>query len=229
MQHTNHSVPRPVILSPASPSELLDYVLASHRHPTNVLVCWPRKQFLGALVQDIGGRTGQDDQHRRHALLEAPLAQVAVSRHVAMAFVPTVTHLRSYLATFFACDSRTPPPPSLYGPPSPDGPPPLLLVYGFLELHRDGTEWSAQGLNTSAAGLVESAARNGLRAAIVEPRKTESPEELGTSLDETVPILSESKMRDDGSWSGRLVPVRCILGRWFVPEAPGGNPGGMNG
>ncbi|KAM4060524.1 hypothetical protein HRG_001917 [Hirsutella rhossiliensis] len=225
--------PRPVVLSPATPSELLDYILASHTHPTTLLVCWPKKQFLDALIQDVKDKLvphdGQDDQHPHHALLGAPLMQVAISRHIAMAFVPTVTHLRSYLAAFFTCDSKAPPPPldaapslSSAGP----QPPPPLLVYGFLELHRDGTEWSAQGLNTSAAGLVESAARNGLRAAIVEPRKTESRDELEASLGEGVPILNGSKMRDDGTWSGRVVPVRRVLGRWFVLEAPSDNPGG---
>lgn len=218
-------LPPPVFLSPAAPSELLDSILAVHVHPTTVLVCWPRKQFLEALIQDVKENhvpcPNDDGDHRSHPLLRATLRQVAVSRHIAMAFVPTVTHLRSYLAAFFACDSKTPPPPAEAAPPSGRcRPSPLLLVYGFLELHRDGTEWSAQGLNTSAAGLVESAARNGLKPAIVEPRKTESPEELATTLGEGVPVLNGSKMREDGTWSGRVVPVRRVLERWFQVETP---------
>lgn len=216
-----------MMLSPATPSELLDYMLARHSHPTTLLVCWSKKQFLDALVEDVEARLvprgGHNDQHHRHALLGAPLMQVAVSRHIAVVFIPTVTHLRSYLAAFFACDSKTPPPP-LETAPSSSPAPPLLLVYGLVELHRDGTEWSAQGLNTSAAGLVESAARNGLRAALVEPRKTESRDELGVSLGAGVPILSGSKMGDDGTWSGRVVPVGRVLGRWFEVEAPTDSP-----
>ncbi|KAL1843176.1 hypothetical protein VTJ49DRAFT_2727 [Mycothermus thermophilus] len=54
---------------------------------------------------------------------------------------------------------------------------PLLLVYDFLALHRHTSEWSAQGIGASAAGLVEAAARTGLRAVVVEGRQR--PQEQG--------------------------------------------------
>ncbi|POR35347.1 Uncharacterized protein TPAR_04467 [Tolypocladium paradoxum] len=214
-------MPRPIVLSPATPCELLTYILSYHTHPTTLLISWPRQQFLDALVQDIRQQLPQpssrDDDHPspNHPLLKATLMQVAVSRHIRIAFIPTVTHLRAYLATFSAAESPIPPPPNL----TPSDRAPLLLVYGFLELHRDGSEWSAQGLNTSAAGFVESAARNGFRAASVEPRRTDADDELRKALAENVPVLSGSTRRDDGSWSGRTVPIQRVLARWFEFES----------
>ncbi|PNY23542.1 Uncharacterized protein TCAP_06519 [Tolypocladium capitatum] len=216
-------MPRPIVSSPATPSELLTSILTYHTHPTTLLISWPRQQFLDALVRDIdqqqlpppASQDTDDAASPNHPLLKATLMQVAVSRHIRIIFVPTITHLRAYLATFSAAESRIPPPPNL----RPSGVAPLLLVYGFLELHRDGSEWSAQGLNTSAAGFVESAARNGFRAVIVEPRRTDADDELRKALGENLPVLSGSMKRDDGSWSGRTVPIQRVLARWFEFES----------
>ncbi|KND92056.1 hypothetical protein TOPH_03567 [Tolypocladium ophioglossoides CBS 100239] len=215
-------MPRPIVLSPATPSELLTYILSYHTYPTTLLISWPRQQFLDALVQDMEQQlpppASQDDHHPspKHPLLRATLMQVAVARHIRILFIPTTTHLRAYLATFSAAESRIPPPPNL----TPSGGAPLLLVYGFLEPHRHGSEWSAQGLNTSAAGFVESAARNGFRAAIAEPRRTDADDELRKALGENVPVLNGTTRRDDGSWSGQTVPIQKVLARWFEFESP---------
>ncbi|KJZ79984.1 hypothetical protein HIM_00698 [Hirsutella minnesotensis 3608] len=228
-------MPHPFIAPPATPSELFDYILANHTHPTTLLICWPRKPFFDALVQEVRDQPpvseDQDDHrplaHHTHPLLRAPLMQVAVSRHIHVAFVPSVAHLRSYLVTFSSGDSGTqPPPPRVAGTETwASGRAPLLLAYGLLELHRDGSEWSAQGLNTSAAGLVQAAARNGLRAAIVEPRKTDSPDEFGAVLGEDVPLLNGSTVKDDGTWPGRVVSIKRVLDRWFVVDAQKDEPG----
>ncbi|RCI10388.1 hypothetical protein L249_4433 [Ophiocordyceps polyrhachis-furcata BCC 54312] len=216
---------QPIYLAPATPSELLDRVLSHHTYPTTLLVCWPKKLFLDGLIQEVrqqissaSSSSGQDGHGHRHPLLQTPLLQAAVSRHLHLAFIPTVAHLRAYLAVFLTRNMTTPPPPADFRP-SPPRQVPLLLAYGFVELHRDGSEWSAQGLNMSAAGLVESAARNGLRAAVVEPRKTDGRDEIWTTLDESVPLLS-------GSTSIRFdkVPVRAVFSRWFEFESPRGVP-----
>ncbi|KYK59118.1 hypothetical protein DCS_00248 [Drechmeria coniospora] len=223
---------QPVILSPSTPSELLAYVIAHHRCPTTLLIGWPRQQFLEALIQDIVQQPqtenasmpppSQPSHHGLlHPLLRPPsLLQTAVARHIRLAFIPSVAHLRAYIATFDPSDSAIPPP-----PPSSSGPvagsltsAPLLLVYGFLELHRDGSQWSAQGLNASAASFVEVAARHDFRPTIVEPRKTDGDDELRRTMAETIPILTGSRLRDDGTWSGHTVPVDRVLARWFTAE-----------
>ena len=89
------------------------------------------------------------------------------------------------------------------------------MVYGHLEVHRGGREWSAQGLNASTALLVESAFRNTCRAVVVEPRRSQDSDELQLLLREHVPVLTGAQMRDDGSWAGRTVAVARVLDSWF--------------
>jgi hypothetical protein len=103
-------------------------------------------------------------------------------------------------------------------------------VYGFLALHRDTSEWSVQGLSSSAAGLVEAAAREGVRAVICEapgkPGITRFNGGVGEEdlLEERVPVLSAGLRRGlvagDSGWVGKTVEVKRVLARWFRFEEP---------
>ncbi|ESA42820.1 hypothetical protein GE21DRAFT_5586 [Neurospora crassa] len=171
-------------------------------------------------------------------LLASPLYQVAVARHIRIVFVPTVSHLRAFLSVFDTNHNSTntnkvptppPPHPSTYNPlpnqqarPQPQQ---LLLVYGFLALHRDSSEWSVQGLNTTAAVLLETGRRVGLGVVVVEPVwYDESLRSLDDLLGEKMPVVSGSALRGaggdlersvGGGLIGRTVDVRRVLGRWF--------------
>ncbi|EJT74925.1 hypothetical protein GGTG_08763 [Gaeumannomyces tritici R3-111a-1] len=184
---------------------------------------------------------------RARTILSTPLRQTAVARHIRTVFVPTVSHLRAFLSVFSAeadPSSKARPPPAPEGP-SAAPPTPLLLIYGLLELHRDTSEWNAQGLGSTAACLVEAAHRSGMEAVVVEPAvrairevQTQDDEEgqeernapdgdrvfvrvdLEGLLSEEMPVLNMAARRlgRDGEgqgWSGRTVPVRMVLGRWF--------------
>ncbi|CRK30773.1 hypothetical protein HYQ45_008004 [Verticillium longisporum] len=216
----------PVVQSPASPAELLHYIVSYETYPTTLLICSSRADFLAGLQQDVHAqRTAPavDTATPRllrptsaSPLLQAPLYQVAVARHIRIAFLPTVTHLRAYLAAFSPHEAA-----KVAAPPTADGPwtaperPPLLLVYGLLELHRETSEWSAQGLGSTAAGLIQSARAAAFRAVVVEPRREGADDGFKTLLDELAPVLSGGSRRDEGGWTGRTVDVRRILGRWF--------------
>jgi hypothetical protein len=218
----------PTVLSPGSPSDLLSYILTYHTYPTAILICSPREEFLASLAQDIQGQALQDelaaDQEsgadkpvaRSHPLLATPLFKVAASRHLRIVFIPTVSHLRAYLSVFDPTQSNISPPPN-------HKPfhrrPPLLLIYGFLDLHRDTSEWSAQGISNTAATFVEASKRVSFKAVIVEP-KSKGSEDMGPfdSLAEAVPVLSGSPRKEGGGWAGRTTTVKRVLGRWFEVE-----------
>ncbi|KAG6004068.1 hypothetical protein E4U21_001413 [Claviceps maximensis] len=231
---------QPMLLPPQTPSELisdiLSYALDALGPPTTIIIGWSKEQFLAALTQDVRQQQQQQQQsppHHQHPLLRNPsLAQIASARHITMVFVPTVCHLRAYLATW-----TSPPQPAAekrqLGVSGAAGigvivRPPLLMVYGLLDLHRhDGTEWSAQGLGISAAVLVEAAWRNGFRAVMLEPRKRGrhkeddvEMDELAESLSEKVPVLSGMLDRGDAhataSWTGPAVRVAHALGERFI-------------
>ncbi|KAH7369214.1 hypothetical protein B0T11DRAFT_278429 [Plectosphaerella cucumerina] len=207
----------PVVLSPSSPYELVEYIVAFQKHPTTLLICSTREEFFGALLHEIKSRlepTNEPNNQAPLSLLSSPLYQQAVARHIRILFVPTVAHLRSFLAVFEPKDSKVPPPPGAGI--SAGRRPPLLLVYGFLDLHRDSSEWSAQGISNTAAALVEGARRVGFQATIVEPKDGEKFESFEALLADAAPVLSGSGgRREDGGWTGRRIEVRRILGRWF--------------
>ncbi|CAL3971381.1 unnamed protein product [Diplocarpon coronariae] len=172
-----------------------------------------------------GDKERYSGHETKHPLLTATLQQVATSRFVELAFVPTLSHLRAYLAVF--------PPPQVSRKGS--GPPhthfekegdrkPLVVVYGLVGLHRDTSEWSAQGLGDTVAGLVEAGKRSG-RCVVVVEEKTRDFGNDGqggrVAWGERLPILNGSVRRpglesEDGAWSGRTVEVGRVLGRWFA-------------
>lgn len=235
----------PVILSPALPSGLLTYIIQQETYPTTLIICSSRADFLDYLISDVQDTTrrpvksgteprdvSSTADSRPHALLTAPLYQVAVARHIRMAFVPTVSHLRAYLSVFTSKDSNILPPPTTL-PSSSTKKQSLLLVYGFLNLHRDTSEWSAQGISSTAASLVEAARKTGFRAVVVDhPQPSgqsadggdDETAEAGVSLLlEEVSVLSASTRRtgadlDDSAWTGRKVTVGRVLARWFRHE-----------
>lgn len=223
-------IPRPSVLSPASPTELLTYVISHCRYPTTVIVGSSRQDFAAALSRDAlplvepatGTERPQAEETQRppkHLLLGQTLLQMAVSRHIRIVFTSSVTHFRAWTAVFSPNESKLTAPPA---PQSSEGS--ILLAYGFIGLHRDTSEWSAQGLGTSAATLIEAAARHGFKAVIMEPKEEDRQEvveeEAGPPLfgDEKVPLLKGIAMRDDGTWAGRTVELRRVLGRWFEFE-----------
>ncbi|KAI1104077.1 hypothetical protein F4804DRAFT_308164 [Jackrogersella minutella] len=233
-----------LLLSPALPSELLTHILSRHTYPTTLIICSSRSEFLTVLTDDIHRKTAcpenvipsehaEEDAHHideggihditreqviQHRLLSSPLYQVATSRHIRMVYIPTVTHLRAYLSVFSPDDSKVPVPPADFT--SSRGHPPSIVLYGFLEMHRDTSEWSAQGLGNSTSALVELGHRLSWQTSIVEPRKHGSPQAFEGMLTEVVPFLSGGGRRpgpdpEEGGWTGRTVEVGRIMKRWF--------------
>ena len=145
--------------------------------------------------------------------MSAPLYQTAVAKHIRVLFMPTVSHLRAYLSVFDPADTKIPPPPN-YTPSHNESGIPLLLVYGFLDAHRDTSEWNARGLSLSASILVDAAHRTSYRPVIIEPKGDDGHPDAETLLSEGVPLLGRN-MANQGGWSGRMVEIRRILARWF--------------
>lgn len=208
--------PRPVVLSPATPSELLSYIISYHQYPTTIVVGSTKTEFQQSLVEDITHLLTLQEKDPElaspcHPFLTASLSQIAISRHIRIIFAPTVTHLRAQLSVFTPEDSPISKPPNHV----PSTRPPTLLVYGLLALHRDASEWSAQGIGNSAALLVDSASRNEFQAVVIEPKGVGGHDDIEHLGGEMVPLLNGTARRDDGSWSGRGVSVRQVMSRWF--------------
>lgn len=150
-------------------------------------------------------------------------------------FVTSVSALRAYLAVFPSNKQKAELPLQVFDKPGKqDGG--LLVVYGLVGLHKDTSEWSAQGLGYSIAMLVEAGHRNMRNVVLVEERRidegrdndecNEEHAELHAKQkrrrwalrlwNEEVPVLSGGGGRKvmEGGWSGRTVEVGRIMGRW---------------
>ncbi|TAQ87547.1 hypothetical protein B7494_g4126 [Chlorociboria aeruginascens] len=248
----------PTALPPALPTELLSWILTLQSYPRTLIICKPRTLFLSSLISFIQASSPQDPdqdlpsspslneespQQQRHPLLIPTLHQIAISRHINLVFIPTVSHLRAYLSVF---------------PPIPEPPPtgeresqrqgmngPLVVIFGLVELHRDTSEWSAQGLGSSLAGLVDAGYRAGRRIVLLEERGGEEDGGLGVveekigneegdgdedqdedkrlwkGWEEKVPMLNGTVRRiglenEDDGYSGRTVEIGRVIGRWFT-------------
>jgi hypothetical protein len=213
------------ILPPATPPDLISHIISSYRYPTTLIIGTSKELFLQSLdLLDAQEQDALDRSRNGSSLLRPTLMQVAVSRHIRTIFIPTVVHLRAYLSVFGQDDSPLLPPPNQCDSSTADAASgrqaPVLLVYGFLELHRETSEWSAQGLASSASALVEAAARNAFSAVIVDPAGGGGHYILEDMMLEKLPVLSGTATKDDGSWSGRVVDIRRALGRWFQTQLP---------
>ncbi|KAF4980875.1 hypothetical protein FZEAL_3221 [Fusarium zealandicum] len=211
--------PQPIVLSPATPSELLLYIISYHRYPTTLIIGSSKADFHSALTQDVTDYLtlqvkDSETSPLSHPFQKTSLYQIAISRQIRIVFAPTVTHLRAYLSVFSHKDSPVAAPPNHV----PSARAPLLLVYGLLALHRDASEWSAQGIGNSAALLVDAAARTSFRPAVVEPKGVAGHDDIEHLGGELIPLLNGTARKDDGSWSGRCVSINQVLSRWFEFE-----------
>lgn len=219
----------PLFQAPATPSELLSYLVTLQSYPTTLLVCCPREAFQDALLHHVasvltlessleeeGDNVDSAAQRLRRiveTLVSAPLYQTAVAKHIRVLFMPTISHLRAYLSVFDPADSKVQPPPN-YMPLDDGSRTPLLMVYGFLDAHRDTSEWNARGLSLTASTLVEAGRTATYKPVIIEPKGDDGHPDAETLLSEAVPLLGRN-VTADGAWSGRTVEIRRILGRWF--------------
>lgn len=225
----------PVVLPSRSPSEMISYALKYRFPATTLLICSTRSAFLDSLTSSI---RGNPESH----LIHATLHQIMVSRSINIAFLSTLSHLRAYLAVF---DPRLRIESPLQTSAKTDTRTSLLLVYGLLGLHRDTSEWSAQGLGSTIASLVEGGSRNGYHIVMCEADIQADFDMVDMNVDgneendelqreaqdqnscwrEEIPILNGSTRRmisgnDEASgpsgWAGRTVEVGRVLQRWCV-------------
>lgn len=154
-----------------------------------------------------------------------------------MVFVPSITHLRAYFSSL-AAEADV-------------GSQPLnesshtlsWIIYGLVDLHRDTSEWSTQGLSGAVATVQEAGHRCGADILLVEelineetveatsdgPLVNELPDQdvekhgLRRELvwQQKMPMLNGSVRRqfnadniDVEKWMGRTVEVGSVLARW---------------
>ncbi|KAI4205357.1 MAG: hypothetical protein LQ350_000398 [Teloschistes chrysophthalmus] len=203
--------------------DMIDYLLQNHVAPTTMIVCSSREQFLEKVQLSIKKQESSDSMP--HPLLLPTIHQLATSRTVQMAFVPTLPHLRAYSSSFTAEEGVQHGSAALAKPGSQVS---MLAVYGFLNLHQCTTEYSVQGLSRSLALAVEAADACKMQLVLVEDpgdweietSELDDETEARPARDvwkEQVPILNSSlALSDDRAWAGRTVDIGAIVRKWCV-------------
>lgn len=192
---------------------------------TTLIICSTKTQFLEQLIPFLSAQqpahavaSGESaeaveiyENGRPHSLLDPTLQLISRSKAIKLAFCPTIDTLRAYLSTFTARHQAK------------SSPRASLLILDLILLHHGTSEFSVQGLMRSLASAVEAAARNHVDLEICECRDVHDRQNPGRGprlWDAQVPLVSGSvRLRgEDVGWSGRMVPVKSIAGRWFEFE-----------
>lgn len=215
-----------------TPLDFLEYAIHNHTAPTTIVVCSSREAFLEHVHSSIRGPTdnGTSDPteagsiRRRHPLLIPTIHLLARSRTIDLVFTPTLQHLRAYLATMFAASTDTH---RSAASSNPNFHSPMLAVLGLLDVHRETSEYTAQGLSRSLSIAVDTSIASERRLVLAEILPATKDEEAMAveenedqmRLDpwmEQIPILNGSirSRGDERVWAGRTVEVARVLGRW---------------
>jgi hypothetical protein len=205
--------------------QLLQEKLSSQNETTVLIVCSTKNHLLEQIIPVLSAEEPVQKNSRRqsseadetsedvasHQLLHTTLQLISASKAIKLAFCPTINTLRAYLSTLTATHSTKPPPQA------------CLLILDLILLHHATSEFSVQGLMRSLASSVEAAARNQMDLYLCECKDIldlDNPDRGPGLWDAQVPLLSGSvRLRgDDAAWSGRMISVRDIAGRWFEFE-----------
>ncbi|KFY01289.1 hypothetical protein V490_00980 [Pseudogymnoascus sp. VKM F-3557] len=199
----------PTAFPPVTSRVLLDYILTSTSYPTTLLVCSPRASFLSSLQNSAStSSTLQSSTSTLHLL--------SVSPHIQTIFTPTLSHLRAWLSV--ADSDCSAPAPALH----PGGKAAAdtvkhgsgrsqLVVWGLVNMHKGTSEWSVQGLSSTAAALIEAGQRMGRKVVLVEEAESEPSREGegdegelagGEDLEDQGEMEEISGYNDDGELEG---------------------------
>lgn len=193
-------------------TDFLQSILEQDPSFTVLIICMTRETFLEHLLAAIHLHTASGAGH--HQLLTKTLGLLSKSSNVRTVFCPTLEHLRAYVSA--GMRDKMP-------KVDDDGRQmsrPLLAIFNPLSLHQSTMEFSAQGLSRTLASVVEVSSGSNIDIVLCECRdaldsdSTESGEALWYV---DVPLLSSSLRTgvDGNYWTGRAVPVKRVVQRWF--------------
>jgi hypothetical protein len=191
-------------------TDFLQNTLDQNRSSSTIIVCATRDAFLEQLAATVQLHSAEATGN--HRLLTNSLGLLSRSHKVKTVFCPTLEHLRAYLSV-----GVQPEAPGAEGKQNRRS---LLAILNPVSLHLPTLEFSAQGLSRTLASAVEVSYRANLDIVLCEcqdaldPANTESGEALWYV---NVPLLSNS-MHNGADWTGRSVPVKRVVERWFQFE-----------
>lgn len=235
------------------PTKLADFIhltLSEHDTLTHLVICMTKQDFTDHLQHSIKLLTLQDGQQEEekeeeeevetHPLLTPTLRMLSTSRHICVAFCPSVRVLQAYLATL-------PKPVTDVTGRETKGTRQMLALVNAILLHAQTGSYSAQGLSKTFAAAVECALRGNQRLVVVEAVDQlpivgggeeremhegfdqsveggqQDTDEVTSVWDRQVPILNAATrtfgVGGDRAWLGKTVSLRQVAARYCRLEA----------
>lgn len=226
--------PTPTVLRPLTLPGLLHHVLTTQSStcPTLLIVCSSQDTFLQQLAASLQQRCGEPETDELERLLAPSLHNLLTSRHVRLAFCPSVQALLAYLTAYGRASAAG-------SVPEAEGKERVVLV-NPLALHAATPSFSAQGLSRCFATAADTALQTGIHLQVVECEGSRGPgaapaeEDAEMELDgetrreivvdnvweQEVSMLNVSARRfgsgsSERAWAGRTVKAERIAARWF--------------
>ena len=226
---------RPLALRFTSILHLLDFLTRDRHEIKVVIICSDRDSFIRGLIELVNAPEPNSIQEAEYELLTALLRHlltpsinnIALIRNVSVTFMPTLAHLRAYLSSGRLILVSSQHEASEMQASRMQSKPPLVAVYGSLDLHHGTSEFSAQGLSRTMALLVEATWLAGARLVMAECDRNaeqETVEITAAPINDglispfamKVPVLNRAigYGRDERYWAGKTVQVGRIWARW---------------
>ncbi|GFF63980.1 conserved hypothetical protein [Aspergillus lentulus] len=195
-------------------TDFLQHLLNNVADTIVLVICSTRETFLEQLHDDVSSRVRHTAE--KHALLTKSLGMLSRSSGIQLAFCPTLEHFRAFISVL-SSPARLE---EISTSDHDNSKRPLTAVLNPISLHLPSSEFSAQGLSRTLATAVEVCNREAMDLVLCECRG--APESVDIECGEAlwyveVPLLNGATRRGEGEgiWSGRSVPVRRIVQRWF--------------
>ena len=218
-------------LAPLSCSDFINHLLRVHKAPTTLVVCSSREAFLDELRaccvdprSNSPHSQGREVSPQTHPFLIPTLHLIAKSQSISLAFVPTLPHLRAYLAAYPSLPAKSEYPLPIVTRPGFQTP--LLAIWGLAGLHRSTIDHSAQGLSRTMAAAREAAVA-GQQNLVLAEQNLQIGRDDGEDVNdenmrivdpwqEQVPLLSGTIRigGDERERIGRTCEVGSIVAKW---------------
>lgn len=251
------------VLTDIQLTEFIEYLIDADTKPCKLVICTSKETFIEQLLaactepqaSDVAAHPNpnpgdetteaEPDGNKAsepHGLLRPPsLLRLASSRSVKLAFCPSLSHLRAYLANLAISTSHQIRGSDTTNTDDERANQSLIAILNPIDIHRSTSSFSAQGLNRTFALAVEAAHATksdllmaecpSLRSSGIEQNDPEMDYEddfpppqpaPDNPWDEEVSILNvttKSFGAGGRGWVGRTVSLRRIAERWFVFSA----------
>ena len=220
---------QPLIKLFASTLDFVTHLVHNHAAPSILIVCGTQETLLENVLHDLRSLSTSNEgpepiPQPEHALLTPTLHLLAKATTLRMAYVPSLPHLRAYLATFSAQHDASKPSNTSKKTASST---PTMALLNPLALHRSTGDLTAQGLNRTISLAVEAAHRQSMQLVMVDMgHEQQSGEEPGASTsnvgepsdpwDERIPLLNSSLRfkGEERAWAGKTVKIGQVAERW---------------